>query len=127
VPGVKASLAAGLAATALAACGSGSAAPSQETLPVPTLPGVTKPTLVVGAQYPVTVGGVRFRPRERVTVTLSSARVRSTRTVVATRLGRFAASFDVRLGRCESALVKAVGRQGSRAQAEVVRPLCVEP
>jgi hypothetical protein len=124
---VKVSLAAGLAATALAACGSGSAAPSGETLPVPTLPRVTKPTLVVGSQYPVTVSGVRFRSRERVTVTVTSTRVRATRTVTATRTGGFVVRFEIRLGRCENALVKAVGRQGSRAQREVVRPFCVEP
>ena len=84
-----------------------------------------KPTILFGPLAPLTVRGIRFEPRERVTLTLDGGR-RGVERVVATRLGGFSATFEVRLVRCRTVTVRATGSQGSRAVRQLVRPSCRE-
>lgn len=73
---------------------------------------------------PVTVRGSGFGAAERVTLTLSSGRVRASATVGAKRNGSFVARFaGVRLDRCAEFTVRAVGGRGSRAILQV-SPAC---
>jgi hypothetical protein len=85
-----------------------------------------KPRLTVGLLYPLTVHGWGFRPHEQVTVTLDNGR-RGTRSVRANRAGTFAVRFSVRLARCSTVTIRAVGKQGSRVVHQPARPNCREP
>jgi hypothetical protein len=84
-----------------------------------------KPALRVAELYPVTVQGSGFRAYERVRVTISAPV--NVKRVRADRGGRFRTGFAIRLPRCGTVLVRAVGGQGSRAQLEIPRPYCVDP
>ena len=112
-----------LAAAVLVACGSGA---TTDPAGVPTPSVGTKPALAVGMLFPLTVRGSQFRPRERVTVTLSGGRV-LTKRIQANRAGRFIVSFRMRIPRCETVLVRARGSQGSRASYELPAPNCRRP
>ena len=112
-----------LAAAIVVACGSGATANGPD-LDVPTAG--TKPALTVGTLFPLTIRGAQFRPRERVTVTVAGERTLR-KSVQASRSGRFAVSFTIRLPRCGAVLVRARGTQGSRASYEVPRPDCRRP
>ncbi len=101
-------------------CGTGSGADGGSTQVV------LKPRLLVAELYPLTVNGVGFKPRERVTVTLDGGK-RGTRRVQASRQGRFTVRFPVRLGRCATVTVRAIGSRGSRVVYQVPRPDCREP
>jgi hypothetical protein len=102
------------------ACGIGAAAGG------PELGVVSKPRLLVAELQPLTVRGMSFKPRERVTVTLDGGR-RGVERVQANRLGRFTARFEVQVARCRTVTVRAVGSQGSRVVYQVPRPDCREP
>lgn len=87
---------------------------------------VDKPRLLVAELQPLTVRGMSFKPRERVTVTLDGGR-RGTERVQANRLGRFTARFDAEIPRCTTVTVRATGSQGSRVAYQLPRPHCREP
>jgi hypothetical protein len=90
-------------------------------------PIVLKPRLAVLELSPLTVRGYSFRPRERVTVTLDGGR-RGTQRVQAGRQGGFTARFkSVRMLRCQTLTIRAVGSRGSRAVRQVPRPDCRLP
>lgn len=65
---------------------------------------------------PLVVQGVRFGAREPVVLTLAAERLRRTTALRASTKGTFATRFRrVRLDRCVSFTVRAVGARGSRA------------
>ena len=82
--------------------------------------------MLVGPLAPLTIHGVRFKPRERVTVTLDGGK-RGTRHVIASRTGSFSARFEVKLLACRTVTIRAVGSKGSRAVRQLSRPNCREP
>lgn len=104
------------------ACGSTSAAPGATSEPLVR----AKPRLWIGPLFPLTVRGRNFKARERVTVTLDGGR-RGKATVRADRVGGFTARFAVRLGRCGTVTIRAVGSAGSRVVYQPARPSCREP
>ena len=114
----------GALALVVVAAVAGSSGSARGSLPPPkdTLP-FAKPTLLFGPLAPLTVRGIRFKPRERVTLTLDGGR-RGVERVVATRLGGFSATFEIRLLRCRTVTVRATGSQGSRAVRQLPRPNC---
>jgi len=86
---------------------------------------LTRPTLALRSFGPVTIAGTRFRGREQVRVTVN--RLRTVR-VTADRTGRFTATFPgIRVPRCGTFFVRAVGSAGSRASLELPLPECFEP
>jgi hypothetical protein len=85
-----------------------------------------KPTLRAEGLYPIVIRGTNFRATEKVTVTFSSGTT-AKRLGRADRRGRFAVTFALRLPRCGTALVRATGSMGSRAQLQLPRPNCREP
>jgi hypothetical protein len=104
---------------ALLAAGGGAAAPAQELPPA-------KPTVLVGPLSPLTVRGVRFKPHERVTVTLDGG-TRGTARVTASRTGGFRAEFRITLRPCRTVTIRATGSRGSKAVRQLPRPNCREP
>jgi hypothetical protein len=87
-----------------------------------------RPAVYVASPAPLTVRGVAFRPAERVTVSVVSVGWRSSRTVVATRRGSFAAVFRERaLDRCGRGAIRAVGNRGSVAVAKFTAPTACPP
>lgn len=77
--------------------------------------------------YPLTISGVAFKPRERVTLTVQvrSTDERRVRKLTAGRLGGFTTSFPTLLGvdRCD-VLATAVGARGSRATFKLLQAQC---
>jgi hypothetical protein len=113
-----------LLAVAVLAPGSSSAAIATE--PATTPPSLTKPLLLIGPLAPLTVHGLHFKARERVTVTLDGGKS-GVKHVVATRIGAFSAAFDIKLLACRTVTIRAVGSRGSRAVRQLPRPNCREP
>jgi hypothetical protein len=89
--------------------------------------GAAKPTLRVVDLDPLTLSATNFRPNERVKLLLSAPPVSSSRTVRAGPRGRFRIVFRVVVGRCDSAVVQAIGARGSRAMAHVDTADCTSP
>ena len=91
-------------------------------LPASGGPPRRSPTLKLASLSPLSVTGRSFAPREGVLLILRGdgglTRVVTTR---ATRSGRFRAAFRIRLGRCDSFVVRAAGTSGSRAVLQVER------
>jgi len=86
-----------------------------------------RPGLAVFQLSPLTVRGYSFKARERVTVTLDGGK-RGTHRVQATVRGTFSTSFkSVRMLRCQTVTIRAVGSRGSRAFRQVPRPDCRQP
>jgi hypothetical protein len=108
-----------VAALGLLGAGVGAAAPRDE-LPQ------AKPLVLVAGLAPLTVRGVRFKPLERVTVTLDGGKAGTAR-VVASRAGVFRAEFRIRLLPCRTVTIRAVGSRGSKAVRQLPRPDCREP
>lgn len=104
----------------VAASGTGSAGDGAASASSPA------PRLQFAQLYPLTVQGFTFRARERVRVTVRGQR-EVTNSVVADRAGRFTVRFALRIPRCGSLLVRAVGSAGSHASRELPRPDCREP
>jgi hypothetical protein len=79
-------------------------------------------SLTLASLAPLTVTGRSFGPRETVLLTYhaldGSSRLISVR---ATRRGGFRGAFRLRVGRCDSFTVRAVGTAGSRAILQVER------
>ncbi len=76
-------------------------------------------TLKLAALAPLTVEGRGFGKGERVTLTVSASNAQRLLSVNARRNGSFSARFDLRLGKCASLAVRAVGARGSRAILQV--------
>jgi len=72
-------------------------------------------TLELASLAPLVVTGRGFGKLERVALTASAPSARRTLSVVARRNGSFTARFSLRLGRCATLTVRAVGVRGSRA------------
>jgi hypothetical protein len=70
--------------------------------------------VTVTSMRPVTVAGRGFLAGERVRVVLYAKRIAS-RTVVASRKGRFLVRYPLALGDCTGVRVVAKGDRGSRA------------
>lgn len=82
-------------------------------------------TLKLAALAPLVVHGRGFAKDERVVLTATGANAQRTLRVAAGGNGSFTARFDLRLGRCASLTVRAVGALGSRAILQV-EPGCKE-
>ena len=76
-------------------------------------------TLKLAALAPLAVKGNGFGKGEHVVMTASAPNAQRLLRVVARRSGSFTARFDLRLGRCASLTVRAVGARGSRAILQV--------
>jgi hypothetical protein len=103
-----------------AACGSAGATPS------PHDAAKARPALKIVSLSPLTVKGAKFVPGERVKLLVSGAGGKS-KAARADRHGRFTAAFAVKLDRCASFVVQAVGARGSRAMVDVTAPNCATP
>jgi hypothetical protein len=84
------------------------------------------PTLRVVGLYPLTVYGANFRGAELVKLT-ARAQTTVVRTVQASARGRFTAQMRLRVPRCGTATVRAIGSRGSRAVGQLPGPHCVNP
>ena len=82
-------------------------------------------TLKLADLAPLVVNGTGFGRGERVVLTASATNAQRTLGVVARRNGSFTARFGLRLGRCASLTVRAVGVRGSRAVLQV-EPGCTK-
>lgn len=89
--------------------------------------GAAKPALRPVDLDPLTLSATGFRANERVKLLLSAPAVSSSRTVRAGVRGRFRVVFRVRVGRCDSVVVQAIGARGSRASFHRDAPNCIEP
>jgi hypothetical protein len=78
------------------------------------------PAVTVTNMRPVTIAGRGFVPGERVRVVVYSKRI-ETRTVIATRRGRFVARYPVAVGDCTGIRVVARGNRGSRASYAITQ------
>lgn len=74
-----------------------------------------RPTLRLVDADPFTLGGSRFKARERVRITADLNSGTVTRTVRTTRAGTFIASFGKAMDPCDLEAVRALGSRGSRA------------
>jgi hypothetical protein len=104
------------------ACGASSATPDATSEPRLR----PKPRLAIGPLFPLTVRGSGFKANERVTVTLDGGR-RGKANVRADRAGGFVTRHPIRLGRCGTVTIRAVGSAGSRVVYQPPRPDCREP
>lgn len=96
-------------------------------LAAPASGAATLPALRPVSLQPLTVQGLRFRANERVTLLLASDGVASKRVVRAGARGRFTVRYTLRVDRCTSYTLQAIGARGSRAllQRDVID--CIEP
>lgn len=79
-------------------------------------------SLMLESPAPLTVTGRDFGARETVLLTyLATDGSSKLIGVRATRLGRFRGTFRLRVGRCDSFTVRAIGTAGSRAILQVER------
>jgi len=76
-------------------------------------------TLTLVDRTPLVVEGRAFGKRERVVLTATAPNAQQMLGVVARTNGTFTARFDLRLGRCTTLTVRAVGVRGSRAILQV--------
>ena len=96
-------------------------------LAAPAEGATARPALRPVSLQPLTVQGVRFRANERVTLLLASEGVASKRVVRAGALGRFTVRYTLRVDRCTSYTLQAIGARGSRAMLQHDTVGCVEP
>jgi hypothetical protein len=109
---VKSLLAAGALIAAIAAT-----APAASMSARPAAPAVHKPTATISFGAEVAVKGRYFKPREKLTITLSSTTLaaRWTRKATATKTGTFRVSFgQIALSSCNQYTLKVVGTLKSR-------------
>ena len=76
---------------------------------------------------PLTLAGSGFRANERVTLLVAARTLVKSTKVRSNALGRFRIVFRVKVGRCDAAVVQAIGARGSRAtyQHDVLE--CAQP
>jgi hypothetical protein len=115
-----------LALLAVAVLAQGSTSASIATKPATTPPPLSKPLILIGPLAPLTVHGIHFKARERVTLTLDGGR-NGTKRVLATRAGAFSAAFNIKLLACRTVTIRAIGSKGSRVVRQLPRPNCREP
>jgi hypothetical protein len=89
--------------------------------------GAAKPTLQPVDLDPLTLRASGFHANERVKLLLSAPPVSSQRVVRASATGRFRVVYRIRLGRCHSVALQAIGARGSRASFHRDAPNCIEP
>ena len=77
--------------------------------------GAATPKLRAVDLDPLTLNGSGFRANERVRLLVAAPPVVKSRLVRAGARGRFRVAFAVKVGRCDSAVVQAIGLRGSRA------------
>jgi hypothetical protein len=76
---------------------------------------------------PLTLSGTGFRKNERVTLLVAAPPVVKSKTLRAGVRGRFRVAFPVAVGRCDSAVVQAIGARGSRATYQHTTVGCTQP
>lgn len=97
-------------------------------VPALALESAKEPVLHARALYPLTIEGAGFGSLERVILTLRvGTQPARKRTIVATRLGTFSARFAVRIPRCSTVFVRALGSQRGAATFQLPRGNCIEP
>jgi len=79
------------------------------------------------AGYGVIATGLGFRATERVTLLVAVPPVVKTTKLRANARGRFRVVFRVKVGRCDAAVVQAIGARGSRATFQHDALDCAEP
>ena len=89
--------------------------------------GATKPTLRAADLDPLPLTGSGFRANERVRLLVAAPPVVKSRLVRAGARGRFRIAFAVKVGRCDSVVVQAIGLRGSRATFQHDTIGCVQP
>jgi hypothetical protein len=77
--------------------------------------GATRPALRPLDLDPLTLRGTGFRANERVTLLVAVPAVVKSSRVRANARGRFRVVFRFAVGRCDPAVVQAIGARGSRA------------
>lgn len=77
--------------------------------------GAARPALRPLDLNPLTLAGSGFRANERVTLLVAVPPVVKTTRLRASARGRFRVVFRVKVGRCDAAVVQAIGARGSRA------------
>jgi hypothetical protein len=99
------------------------------TVATPAGSGTARAKITLLDTDPVVVAGRYFKPSERVKVRISLSGGRLTRSVVATRLGRFAVRFASVHAECSPFVVTVVGEDGSRATLRRINipPACTVP
>jgi hypothetical protein len=89
--------------------------------------GAATPRLRAVDLDPLTLSGTGFRKNERVTLLVAVPPVVKTTKLRANARGRFRIVFRVKVGRCDAAVVQAIGARGSRATFQHDALGCAEP
>jgi hypothetical protein len=89
--------------------------------------GAARPALRPLDLAPLTLAGSGFRANERVTLLVAVPPVVKTTKLRANARGRFRIVFRVKVGRCDAAVVQAIGARGSRATFQHDALHCAEP
>jgi hypothetical protein len=86
-----------------------------------------RPTLRAVDLDPLTLAATGFRKNERVTLLVAAPPVVKTTKLRANAIGRFRVVFRVKVGRCDAAVVQAIGARGSRATFQHNTLGCAQP
>jgi hypothetical protein len=89
--------------------------------------GAARPALRPVDLDPLTLAGSGFRANERVTLLVVAPPVVKSTRLRANARGRFRVVFRVKVGRCDAAVVQAIGARGSRATFQHDALDCAEP
>jgi hypothetical protein len=89
--------------------------------------GTARPALRPLDLNPLTLAGSGFRANERVTLLVAVPPVVKTTKLRANARGRFRIVFRVKVGRCDAAVVQAIGARGSRATYQHTTAGCAQP
>lgn len=89
--------------------------------------GAARPALKPIDLDPLTLAGTGFRGNERVTLLVAAPPIVKSKVVRANARGRFRVVFRIAVGRCDPAVVQAIGARGSRATFRHDTVGCVEP
>jgi hypothetical protein len=89
--------------------------------------GAATPRLRAVDLDPLTLSGTGFRKNERVTLLVAAPPVVKSTKLRANARGRFRIVFRVKVGRCDAAVVQAIGAHGSRATFQHDALDCAEP
>jgi hypothetical protein len=89
--------------------------------------GAATPRLRAVDLDPLTLTGSGFRANERVRLLVAAPPVVKSRLVRAGARGRFRAAFALKVGRCDSVVVQAIGLRGSRATFQHDTLDCAQP
>jgi hypothetical protein len=89
--------------------------------------GAARPALRPLDLDPLTLAGSGFRKNERVTLLVAAPPVVKSTKLRANARGRFRVVFRVKVGRCDPAVVQAIGARGSRATFQHDTVACSTP